>query len=116
MDCPGLESIQGEVALYFRDEFRAARAAALKDAGGYQRVLFAVERLGAYLTGEQRSLGRYKKCIVKLVKRHHPLGEIPDALKDYHIEFDDLFEMIRTGRNDALHQGAFVRILTILYS
>ena len=38
-----------KVALHFRDEFREARAAALKDAEGYQQILFVLERLGAYL-------------------------------------------------------------------
>ena len=110
---PGVEALRCEVALYFRNEFRGARAAALKDAEGYQRVLFAVERLGAYLTEKQLTLGGYKDHIVKLVACHHPLGkELPDSCKDYHIEFSKLYQMVMTERNDALHQGAFARILT----
>ena len=72
-----------------------------------------MERLGAYLTGKQSTLGDYKNRIVKLVACHHPFGkELPDSCKDYHIEFCKLYQMVMTERNDALHQGAFARILT----
>ena len=33
-----------QVALYFRNEFRDARDVALKDAEGYQQILFVLER------------------------------------------------------------------------
>ena len=38
-----------KVALHFRDEFRKARDSALKDAEGYQQILFVLERMGSYL-------------------------------------------------------------------
>ena len=43
--------MDSEVALYFRDEFREARAAALEDAEGYQQILFVLERFGSYMFG-----------------------------------------------------------------
>ena len=43
------QEMDPQVALYFRNEFREARAAALKDAEGYQQILFVLERLGSYL-------------------------------------------------------------------
>ena len=109
-----------QVALYFRDEFREARAAALKDSEGYQQILFVLERLGAYLLGGgcceehehkgANGLNAYKNCILALVKKNHPFqGKPPD---DYHTASESLYEMVRLGRNDALHQGAVARNLT----
>ena len=98
------------VALHFRDEFRQARLDALKNAEGYQGVLFVLERLGSYLHPKGRSLSHYEKCVASLVKDHHPLdGQLH---RDYHIRFCRLYEMVRVGRNDALHQGAVARTLT----
>ena len=100
-----------EVALYFRNEFREARGVALKDAEGYQQILFVLERFGAYLLGGRANgLSDYKNCILALVKKYHPFqGEPPD---DYHTASESLYEMVRLGRNDALHQGAVARNLT----
>ena len=109
-----------EVALYFRNEFREARTVALKDAEGYQQILFVLERLGAYLLGggcyedhehkRTNGLDAYKNCILALVKKYHPFqGKPPD---DYHTASESLYEMVRLGRNDALHQGAVARNLT----
>ncbi len=116
-----------QVALYFRKEFREARYAALKDAEGYQRVLFVLERLGAYMVEKgcheehehekADGLGDYKNCITALVKKYHPLEKDrkrqPSTYRDCHTAFGSLYEMVMHGRNDALHQGAFGRILTL---
>ena len=112
--------MDSKVALYFRNEFRDARATALKDAEGYQQILFVLERLGAYLLGggcceehkhkRANGLNAYKKCILALVEKYHPFqGKPPD---DYHTASETLYEMVRLGRNDALHQGAVARNLT----
>lgn len=98
-------------ALYFRDEFRGARAAALKDAEGYQQILFVLERFGSYMLGRVADLGAYEKCIRTLVNKHHPFKGKPS--EDYHIAFDSLYHMVREGRNDAMHQGAVARNLTL---
>ena len=102
-------------ALYFRDEFREARAAALEDAEGYQQILFVLERLGAYLLKKIASLGAYKERIIALVNEHHPLEKDREewpSYRDCHTAFDSLYEIVRLGRNDALHQGAVARNLT----
>ena len=94
-----------EVALHFRDQLREARAAALRDAEGFQEILFVLERLGSYLW-HQNPPKKGKK---------HPMG-----LDDYrgHLlsiaspEVHHKYEIIRAGRNDALHQGAVARHFT----
>ncbi len=123
--------MDSKVALYFRNEFRDARATALKDAEGYQQILFVLERFGSYLferggcekhehSEDSKGLGVYKKCIIDLVKKHHPLEKHREKkpkwtslYRDSHTAFGSLYEMVMHGRNDALHQGAFVRILTL---
>lgn len=107
--------MDSEVALYFRDEFREARAAALKDAEGYQQILFVLERFGAHLYGKVAGLGKYKGCITKLVNEYHPPEKDREewsSYRDCHTAFSSLYEMVRRGRNEALHQGAVARNLT----
>ena len=99
-----------EAAIYFRDEFKKARDSALKDAEGYQQILFVLERMGAYRKKRKGTLKAYKKDICGLVKKSHPFEA--GLLKDFHISFDRLYEMVSEGRNDALHQGAVARIMT----
>ena len=99
-----------KVALHFRDEFRKARDSALKDAEGYQQILFVLERMGSYLIKKKGDLGKYKNCISKLVKQNCPSFLEPSD--DCHINFDRLYGMVREGRNDALHQGAVARMMT----
>ena len=49
--------------------------------------------------------------IIALVKKHHSFKGKPPG--DCHTAFGSLYEMVMHGRNDALHQGAFARILTL---
>jgi len=49
--------MEGEIARYFRDQFRQARARALQDAEGFQDTIFVLERFGVYLTGKTIALG-----------------------------------------------------------
>ncbi|HEX8197969.1 MAG TPA: hypothetical protein VF571_17385 [Pyrinomonadaceae bacterium] len=101
--------INKDNACHFRDEFRYARAVALKDAEGYQEILFALERLGSFLKEEVAVLGRYKDEI-KVLAGFSPLSF--DCNKVWHSDFTSLYELVKTARNDALHQGAIARHLT----
>jgi hypothetical protein len=104
--------VDRDVALYFRDQFRSARAAAHSDAEGYQEVLFALERLGTYCYGRVAALGSYAKIIGELACLSPLAVEIPRAWREAHVPFATLYELVREARNDALHQGAFARHLT----
>jgi precorrin-8X/cobalt-precorrin-8 methylmutase len=94
---------------YLRDELRDARARAFEDAEGFQPVIVALERMGAALTGEVHSLGAYEHAVNQYVAnslgagRSAPSSETP---------FPVLYELVRRGRNDAAHQGAYARLLT----
>ena len=97
-----------EVRLHHRDELRQARAFALRDAEGFQAVLFAIERLGVKLEGRVGTPSEYKTELRKL-STESPLAR-PAASGAR--RFGKLFEGVRQGRNDVMHQGAFARHLT----
>ncbi len=96
-------------ALHFRDEFRKARIIALEDAEGFQEILFALERLGAFLLERTATHGNYEGKIRKLAE----LSSLAfNCNKIWHSNFNTLYKLVRTARNDALHQGAVARHLT----
>lgn len=96
-------------AIFFRDKLREARALALEDAEGYQEILFTLEMLGSFLLKERLSLGRYESKIRSLAE-NSSLSFNRDNV--WHSNFDTLFQLVRTGRNDALHHGSVARHLT----
>ena len=102
------------IAQHFRDQFRAARAACVQDAEGFQEILFVVERLGFMLTNDPKagSLHAYKPAIEKLSTISGLASEIPKRWRHLHTPICELYDIVRIARNDALHQGAFARHLT----
>ena len=101
-----------EVALHFRDQLRDARAVALKDAEAFEQLIFVFERMGVYLTGKIQDLWHYANDLAREAARS-PLAEsIPAILSEWQSPFSKLYDLVRTGRNDALHQGAYARHLT----
>lgn len=101
-----------EQKLYFRDQFRAARAKALKDAECFDELIHCLERLGSYLTSDETGLHSYRSAIGKIAVSSPLAEEIPTQLQAYHLPFDELYESVRTGRNEAVHEGAAARHLT----
>jgi hypothetical protein len=101
-----------ESMIFFRDQFRAGRAAAFRNAESFQEIVFALERLGASLTCTISDLGKYKNHIQELAIKSPLAAEIPEQWRDLHLPFSILYELVRRARNDALHQGAFARHLT----
>ena len=98
---------------FFRDQFREARAEAQRNAEDFDGLLFAVERLGSLLTkGNGRGLGDYKESIVALASTS-PLGSKTTAINSFSIPFETPYVLVNRARNDALHQGAFARHLTV---
>jgi hypothetical protein len=96
---------------YCRDELRTARAAVLRDAEAVTEMLFALERVGAIVTGKSLDLSRYQKKLTEVGKRS-PLAEhVPMQHPALHVTFDTLYDLVRTARNDAMHQGAYARHL-----
>ncbi len=113
LDAPNQSStLKLEVALHFRDQLRAARAAALRDAEAFPDIVFVLERLGAYLIGRLGDMGQYCNEIAGIAA-HSPMAvDIPAKVPHFHQRFDAKYDIVRNARNSALHQGAFARHLT----
>jgi hypothetical protein len=69
--------MEHDAAIFFRNQFRDARALALHDAEAYQEVLFSIERFGSALSGEIGTLARYRKWIVREAKISPLAQDIP---------------------------------------
>ena len=104
--------MEQEVALHFRDQLRAARAAALRDAEAFQEIVFVLERLGAFLSKDRGNLGKYFPTIRSQAARSPMAEEVPTELPHFHQQFEVKYEIVREARNSALHEGAQARHLT----
>jgi len=101
--------------LYFRNELRDARAVALQDAEAFDEIVHVLERMGAFLRGVKKDFGNLGKFRdpINTEARQSPLAEqISSKLPDVHLSFSDLYELVRDGRNKAMHDGSFARHLT----
>src|SRR5216683_3631423 len=100
-----MADMENEAALHFRDELRAARAVALRDAEAFQEIVFVLERLGAFLSKKRRNLGKYLPLIKEQAARSPMAEEVPNERPDFHQQFDVKYEIVREARNAALHEG-----------
>lgn len=90
---------------FFRDQLRDARAAALADAEGFQKILFAIEAFGErlYAGTEPGSLDRYRPVFCEWARMN---------CEEFDMRFEVLFDVVKDARNDAMHQGAIARHIT----
>lgn len=98
--------------LYYRDQLRSARYAALADSEGFLAVCFALESLGLRLTGRKADLGAYQKRLKQIAEDSVVLSELTERFPSTFTHFDALFELVRTARNDAMHTGVYARHAT----
>jgi hypothetical protein len=96
---------------YCRDELRTARAAVLRDAEAITQMLFALERVGAIITGRLGTLGSYQPRLAEVGKRSALAKEVPEKYPALHVGFGSLYRLVLDARNDAMHQGAYARHL-----
>src|SRR5919112_1375223 len=97
----------------FRDQLRDARAVAMLDAEAFDAIVHVLERMGSYLrgeTGEPGSLDKYRRHVLNFLKESSPDEPLFEG-SGLHIKVDKLYELIRDGRNKAMHEGAFARHL-----
>lgn len=109
MNTIGAEIHQSE---FFRDLLRSARDFALADAEGFQGVVHALELIGQQRTGRVSGLGDYEHELSALAHKSSLSNDIPLRSPGYHTRFCTLYKELRRARNDAVHQGAYARILT----
>lgn len=98
--------------LYYRDQLRTARYAALADAEGFQSVCYALEALGMRLLGRRRDLGRYANPLRDLATNSATLTGLAADFPSRFSGFDGLFAQVRNARNDAMHSGVYARHAT----
>jgi len=97
---------------FFRDGLREARAAALRDSEASKAIIFAIERLGAFLYGKTAALGAYENDLTSLGLRSPLASHLPTQRRPFHTPLDVLLPLVREGRNSAMHEGSFGRHLT----
>ena len=95
------EKEEREAFVEYRDEIRKARHAVTEEGAGYEVIVQAVERLGAYLWNPKPKNGGFGN-----------LGKYKEVLRDLVLtDFDRVYERVRIGRNAGVHQGAEARPL-----
>ena len=94
---------------FYRAQLRLARNAALADAEGFHVVIHTLELMGQQLKRSIGDLGKYKKKL-KSVAGLSSLARKVDPT--YHVKFSTLYAELQRARNEAVHQGAYARILT----
>lgn len=104
--------VNRQTAMFFADQLRTARLAALANAEAFEEIIHAVERLGSYIEGKRSTLGKYREALGCLAEQSWMAEKIPDQFRGLLTPFSELQESVRVARNDALHQGAFARHLT----
>lgn len=93
-----------EQCVELMEEFRSARAMLLRDAESFHEAARALERLGRIVRGRSgNGLKDYESSIAAFIK-HTDEPEIELSIV--------LYEVVRLARNDAVHQGSFVRHLS----
>ena len=107
-----LEPFDWHERLYYRDQLRSARYAALADAEGFQSVCYALEALGMRLLGKRRDLGSYLRPLRDLATKSATLNELAVEFPSRFSSFDGLFAQVRNARNDAMHSGVYARHAT----
>ena len=106
-----MRSLTPEQSVAFAREFKLARANALRDAEAFDELLFAIERFGSYITRTNDGLADLKSGISQIASQSVFFEDAPRKWKGIHTHFDSLYESVRIGRNDALHQGSVARHL-----
>lgn len=104
--------LTSEERIFYRDQLREARYAALADSEAFESICFAVESLGARLSGKKTNLNDYKNHLHSLSKKSSLYECLTKENPHFFSEFCVLFERLKSARNDAMHTGAFARNAT----
>lgn len=94
---------------HHRDELRAARYSALADSEGFLAICYALESLGLGLLDRKADLGKYRSELKQVAMQSIVLSELTNSFPETFTQFDALFELVRTARNDAMHTGVYAR-------
>jgi hypothetical protein len=95
---------------YFRDQLREARATALLDSEGFHPIVAALEQLGSVIYPAGNNLGGFRESLLTLARRAIS-SPIDTDDRGAYTPVEVLFAVVKEGRNDAVHQGAYARHL-----
>lgn len=109
---PILLKLTSEECIFYRDQLREARYAALADSEAFESICFAVESLGARLSNKKTNLNDYKEYLHILSKKSSLYDFLTKENPYFFSEFCILFQRLKSARNDAMHTGAFARNAT----
>jgi hypothetical protein len=107
-----LRPLSTDERVYYRDELRAARYAALADSESFTQICFAIEALGLRLLGRPKAMGKYKQQIEVCAQASPLFGPLPQLFPATFKTFDALYRTVKQARNDAMHTGAYARHAT----
>jgi hypothetical protein len=91
----------------FSDQLREARENALRDSEAFDGLIHAVERLGSFLCNKVGTLGSYKSTLLQAASHSALAKQIPEQHGNLYIPFSLLYDLVKDGRNDALHPRRF---------
>jgi len=100
------------ISRYFRDQLRTARASILSDSEAYEKVVLVLERMGKVLFPAGNGLGDFWPALEEVAHKSPLAKDLPQTWPQYHATFGSLFDLVRDGRNTAVHEGALARHLT----
>lgn len=109
---PDPRKLEADERVFYRDQLRAARYAALADSEGFHQICYALEALGLRLHGNKADLGTYKPRLKQVGRDSEILSELTEGFPSSFTAFDALFDLVRTARNDAMHTGVYARHAT----
>jgi hypothetical protein len=109
---PKAKPLTATERLYYRDQLRTARYSALADSEGFHAICYALESLGVRLHGRKADLGTYRRRLKQVAMESAVLSELKNRFPYSFTEFDALFDLVRTARNDAMHTGVYARHAT----
>lgn len=104
--------LNSDERVFYRDQLRSARYAALADSEGFLQTCYAIEALGRRLLGKEANMGKYRSSIKKIATAAASLEQLPDQFPMFFTKFDALYDVIRRARNDAMHSGSYARHAT----
>ena len=106
------------IARAFRLELKAAREKALADAEAFDGIIQVIERYGRLYEPKGHGLDHYRPDLKEIAYKSPLAKEIPlgtdniPTWRTLHQSFESLFDLVKEGRNDAMHSGARARTLT----
>ena len=105
--------MDSEAKLFFRDQFREARAVVLGDSEAYESIVLVLERIGRYLVPQARGMGQQMQAVCGLAAASPLAYAMAAQSPDFHMDFTALYESVRKARNAAVHEGALARHLAV---